>query len=70
MNKTEDYCCDVLRRAIMEGFIKKPGQRIPHRQVYSTKYFITTYDELGKRTLYMYIERCPNCGKALNKDKE
>lgn len=54
----------------MEGFIKKPGHRIPHRQMFSTKYFITTYDELGKRTLYMYIERCPNCGELLNKGKE
>lgn len=65
-----DYCCSVFKEAIMDGIIKKPGQRIPHTITFSPNYFITKHDELRELTLYMNIHRCPNCGKGIKVKKK
>jgi len=58
-------CCNVFKEAVRDGFVRKPGTRIPHSYGFAQKYFITRYDEIRDMTLYMYIRHCPNCGKEL-----
>lgn len=71
MNKIKSfyYCCKPFKQAIVNGFIKAPGERIPHRQTYSTKYFIIKQDELRKTTPHRYITHCPFCGEKLNNEE-
>lgn len=61
-----NFCCEPLRKAVVDGFVKAPGERIPQTYMYSKKYFIIKHDELRKTTPHMYISHCPHCGEKLN----
>lgn len=61
-----EYCeCTAFNRAVKDGFIKKPGQRLPNSHSFSKKYFITHYDRLTEMNYFMYLEFCPKCGKKV-----
>lgn len=60
-----NFCCEPFKKAVVNGFVKEPGERLPHRQSYSTKYFIIKHDELRKTTPHMDITHCPHCGEKL-----
>lgn len=67
-NKTNGCICSIFKIAVRDGFIKSPGERIPHTLTFSKKYFITHYDEIRGTHHFMYINHCPNCGKAIMKE--
>lgn len=61
----KEYCCQVFKEAIRDGFIRKPGDRIPHSYSFAPKHFITRYDDVRELILFMYIRHCPNCGEEI-----
>ena len=63
------YCCDTFRFAVVDRLINKPGDKIPHTDFLSLKYFIKKYDEPSNLWFYVYAEHCPSCGKELKSGK-
>lgn len=63
--ETSGCTCSAFEVAVQNGFIRSPGDRIPHTRSFSKKYFITRYDEVREMHYFIYIDYCPNCGRRI-----